>query len=200
MFDAFTSQDVRHFLLAFALAIFGLIFTTVMAKRARKNMGPQHVGFAEKHEFDGRVSWHCVWMEMAKLLAKGRSCDPRLKVGCVIVSADNTRVFGLGYNGSWAGGPNEPESLQPGKSGFVHAEVNALIKCDFHTPAEKIMYVTHSPCIDCARYIINARISAVYYDQEYRDLSGVELLKNAGIYTAKMSSIVKYDEPQTEIS
>jgi dCMP deaminase len=127
-----------------------------------------------------RKSWDQVWMSMAKAVSE-RSYDPRLKVGAIIVSDDNTQLLSLGYNGNYSGGPNEPESVEPGQSGFLHAEINALIKCDFNFYKKKVLYVTHSPCRQCAKAIINGRISKVIYDIQYRDTSGLDILKSSGI-------------------
>jgi len=129
-----------------------------------------------------RPDWDVVWLNIAKIISH-RSPDENLKVGCVIVTSDNAVVLANGYNGSYAGGPNVRESPEPGKSGFIHAEVNALIKCAYHTRKRKIMYLTHSPCYECAKLIINAKISKVVYLQHYRDIRGVELLNNVGIET-----------------
>lgn len=127
-----------------------------------------------------RKSWDQVWMSMAKAVSE-RSYDPRLKVGAIIVSDDNTQLLSLGYNGNYSGGPNEPESTEPGQSGFLHAEINALIKCDFNFYKKKVLYVTHSPCRQCSKAIINGRISKVIYDIQYRDTSGLDILKSSGI-------------------
>jgi len=123
-----------------------------------------------------RISWDQLWIEMAELVSK-RSVDPKLKVGCVIVSKDNTRVLALGYNGDHKGGPNERESMQSGQSGFIHAEINALIKTDFASHQDKVMYLTHSPCYMCSKAIINAGIKEVYYKELY-DEEAVKFLKN----------------------
>jgi len=117
-------------------------------------------------------------MRVAQMIAE-RSVDPRLKVGCVIVDPENRGVLGLGYNGDEIGGANVVASLEPGQSGFVHAEINALIKTRETKGA--IMYVTHSPCPVCARAIVNARIGRVIYGELYREPRGVEILKNAGV-------------------
>lgn len=133
-----------------------------------------------------RKSWPEVWLEMATSVSE-RSYDPRLKVGAIIVSEDNHQVLALGYNGNYTGGPNEPESLEPGQSGFLHAEINALVKCDYNFHKKKIMYITHSPCKQCAKAIINGGINGLVYDIPYRDVTGVNLLKSSGIsvYTLK---------------
>src|SRR5262249_22940224 len=92
-----------------------------------------------------RPTWPEVWMAVARTIST-RSIDPALKVGAIIVSIDNTRVLAVGYNGMWKGGPNVVESLERGKSGTIHAEVNALVKCDFNFAKAKHMYLTDSPC------------------------------------------------------
>lgn len=117
-------------------------------------------------------------MRVARTIAE-RSVDPRLKVGCIIVDPENRGVLGVGYNGDEAGGRNAVESLEPGQSGFVHAEINALIKTRETRGAS--MYVTHSPCPVCARAIVNARVARVIYGEAYRDARGVEILQGAGI-------------------
>jgi dCMP deaminase len=127
-----------------------------------------------------RPSWDEIWMEMAHSIAR-RSYDPKYKVGAIVVSADNTSVLALGYNGNFAGGPNRRDSNERGKSGLIHAEVNALLKMDYHNHKRKIMYVTHSPCIMCAKAIINAGIDEVVYARKYDYESSFELLASAGI-------------------
>lgn len=119
-------------------------------------------------------------MNLATKLA-GRSKCSRLKVGCVVVSEDNQQVLALGYNGGPKGLYNECLSLEPGKCGHLHAEINALIKLNSRDPARKIMYVTAMPCHSCAVAIINAGLSEVVFGTTYRDDSGVALLEQAGI-------------------
>ncbi len=132
-----------------------------------------------------RPTWGYIWMQFARTIAE-RSVDPKCQVGCAVVSDDNTQVFAVGYNGDHAGGPNKRDSLEVGRAGFIHAEINALIKCDYNSTKTKIMYVTLSPCRMCAKAIINAGISEVVYDREYApDLSGLTLLENAGIRVRK---------------
>ncbi len=127
-----------------------------------------------------RPTWDQIWMLLAESVAD-KSHDPRTKVGSVIVTEDNTCVLGLGYNGAEKGGKNKPDSLEPGKSGFVHAEANALLKFNFGDYRDKKMYVTCSPCVVCARMIVNADIRTVIYRHEYRDKAGLEILENSGI-------------------
>ena len=128
-----------------------------------------------------RPSWDKIWSDFAKNIAQ-RSIDPKHKVGAVIVTTDNTQVLALGYNGDHKGGPNTRESIQTGQSGFIHAEINALIKCDYNNPKKKIMYVTLSPCAVCAKAIINAGIDEIVYCDEYlHGKNALNVLIDAGI-------------------
>lgn len=127
-----------------------------------------------------RPSWDEVWMRMAEVLAE-RSIDPRTKVGVLIVSGDNTRVLANGYNGLERGGSNVVESLEPGKSGCLHGEENALIKMDYSFSGRKVLYTTVACCDMCAKRVINGNVDEVVYRDAYRDMSGIERLKAAGI-------------------
>jgi len=136
-----------------------------------------------------RPSWPETWMKIAWNISE-RSYDSRLKVGAIVVSDDNTRLLSLGYNGNYRGGPNKPESDEPGLSGMIHAEVNALIKCDYNFNRKKIMYLTHSPCVSCSKLIVNADISTVIYDVDYRDLSGLQILRNSGVEVIRLNDLI----------
>jgi len=127
-----------------------------------------------------KPTWDQIWMLLAESIAD-KSHDPRTKVGSVIVTEDNTCVLGLGYNGAEKDGKNKPDSSEPGKSDFVHAEANALLKFNFGDYRNKKMYVTYAPCMVCARMIISADIKTVVYRYEYRDKVGLEILENSGI-------------------
>lgn len=131
-----------------------------------------------------RPSWDEIWMNIAKEVSR-RSPDHKFKVGTIIVTNDNTQVLSLGYNGDHAGGPNLRDSDEPGGSGFIHSEMNALIKLDFNNPKTKVMYVTLAPCRMCAKAIVNAGIKHVVYGENYRDMSGIDVLKEAGIEVRK---------------
>jgi len=133
-----------------------------------------------------RPEWNEIWKRFALDIAK-RSPDPKFQVGAVIVTEDNTQVLALGYNGDHKGGPNCRDSLETGKSGFIHAEINALIKCDFNNPKSKKMYLTHSPCPVCAKCIVNAGIKTVIYLKEYTDMSGIDILKESGVDVFSLS-------------
>ena len=134
----------------------------------------------EESSVPTRPEWDKIWTDFAKLIST-RSTDPTFQVGCCIVTQDNTQVLAIGYNGDHKGGPNERESMEPGHSGFIHAEINALIKMDYNNPKKKTIYLTLSPCKSCCKAIINGGIDRVVYTTEYRETSGIELLQKAGI-------------------
>ncbi len=117
----------------------------------------------------------------------------KLKVGCVIVR-DN-RILSIGYNGTPSGWSNECEteihhhelglSTLVTKTEVLHAEANALMKLCQSTESSKsaTIFVTHFPCIECAKLIYQAGISQVYYINEYNASkgSGEQFLEQAGI-------------------
>ena len=127
-------------------------------------------------------------MDFASNIAR-RSPDPNFKVGCCIVSQDNCQVLAIGYNGDHKGGSNERESLEPGASGFIHAEINALIKLDYNNPKKKTLYITLSPCKQCAKAIINGGIDRVVFGDAYRCTAGIDLLREHKIETIPYSSL-----------
>ena len=137
---------------------------------------------------ESRPSWDMIWMDFAHSIAR-RSIDERRKVGAVIVSADNARVLALGYNGDYRGGPNRTLSSEPGASGCIHAEINALIKLDTTTLHQKVMYVTTEPCYMCASAIINAGIDEVVYADEYREHDGIKILRERGVRVRRLAYI-----------
>ncbi|MHB8612137.1 MAG: deoxycytidylate deaminase, partial [Candidatus Dormibacteraceae bacterium] len=132
-----------------------------------------------------RIPLEEVYMRMAEELAKRSTCA-RLQVGSVITTSDLTQVLGIGYNGNARGLPNRCDSTQPGSCGCIHSEQNALIKAGAHLPG-KVMFVSASPCVMCAKMIINTNVSRVYYREAYRDPAGLDVLQQAGV------DVVHYD-------
>jgi dCMP deaminase len=126
-----------------------------------------------------RIPLEEVYMRMAEELAKRSTCA-RNQVGSVIATDDLTQVLGIGYNGNARGLPNACDSAEPGKCGCLHAEANSLIKAGASTPG-KVMFVTVSPCVMCAKMIVNCNVDRVYYRSAYRDSAGLEVLRRAGV-------------------
>ena len=134
-------------------------------------------------KMEKRKEWDDIWMTLAESLAQ-RSGDPKHKVGVCIVDGNNQAVLSIGYNGDHKGGSNKRLSLEHGKSGFIHAEANALIKLDFNDPRRQVMYTTLSPCYACAQMIINAGIDEVIFLEHYCK-EGTDLLEDCGITVIK---------------
>ena len=149
-------------------------------KKKHPNQWPLQKNQPNQPTEPGRPEWDTVWMDFAKNIAR-RSPDPTFKVGCCIVTNANCNVLSIGYNGDHKGGSNERESMEPGHSGFIHAEINALIKLDYNNPKPKTMFLTLSPCRQCAKAIINGGIQRVVYLVKYRDTTGIQLLYEKGV-------------------
>lgn len=89
-----------------------------------------------------------------------------------------------GYNGAPAGMPHCVHEDDSPCRISVHAEANALIFAREDTEGSTL-YVTHGPCLECSKLIINAGVDAVVYGEEYRSADGVKLLTQAGLYVAR---------------
>lgn len=137
----------------------------------------------DRHEYFDclvRPDFDEIFMNFCHALSKRSSCR-RLQVGCVIVSDDRQRVLSIGYNGNAAGLHNDCDTDKPGACGCVHSEMNAVAKLNYNDPSKKIAFVTDSPCVVCAKMMVNAGISSIIYDRKYRDSSGLDILSLAGL-------------------
>ncbi len=126
-----------------------------------------------------RIPLYEVYMRMAEELAKRSTCI-RLQVGTVVTDANLENVVAIGYNGNAKGLPNRCDSTVPGSCGCLHSEVNALVKAPGHL-RDKVVFVTDSPCVMCAKLMINSGVTHVFYRRPYRDPSGIEQLQAAGV-------------------
>jgi len=115
----------------------------------------------------------------------------RLHVGAIVVKDD--RIISIGYNGMPAGWDNDCEDQIYHEDGFhitlktkpevLHAETNAIAKLarSNESGLGSDMFVTHAPCLDCAKLIYQAGIKRVWFGAAYRDGAGVDFLKTSGI-------------------
>jgi len=129
----------------------------------------------------GRPPLYEVYMRMAEELAKRSTCQ-RLQVGTVITDAKLEHVVAIGYNGNVRGFPNRCDSTEAGKCGCIHSEMNALVKAPGDL-VNKVAFITASPCVMCAKLMVQANVSHVYFRDEYRDPSGLGVLEQAGVVT-----------------
>ena len=126
------------------------------------------------------------WADRTAQLSHAR----RLQVGAVIVKDDS--VISYGYNGMPANWDNNCENVvgynlgQPilkTKPEVLHAESNAVAKLarSSQSGTNASLFVTHAPCLDCAKLVYQSGISHVYYRNSYRDVAGVEFLEKSGV-------------------
>ena len=123
---------------------------------------------------------------MARIWAENSYCERR-KVGALIVKEN--MIISDGFNGTPAGFENVCEDEDGLTKPYVlHAEANAITKIarSNNNSNGATMYVTTSPCIECAKLIIQAGIVRVVYSQKYRLTDGIDLLNRAGIETIYM--------------
>ena len=129
----------------------------------------------KQHDLDLR------YMRMANIWAENSYCQRR-KVGALIVK--DKMIISDGYNGTPAGFENICENDEGFTKPYVlHAEANAITKIarSNNNSAGATMYVTASPCIECAKLIIQAGIKRVVYGEKYRLTDGIDLLERAGV-------------------
>ena len=121
------------------------------------------------------------YLEMARIWAKNSYCTRR-QVGALVVK--NNMIISDGYNGTPSGFENVCEDDNGVTKPYVlHAEANAITKLarSNNTSEGATIYITASPCIECAKLIIQAGIKRVVYGEKYRLMDGIELLERAGI-------------------
>ena len=137
-------------------------------------------GEVDSHVVD-RIPLYEVYMRMAEELAKRSTCS-RLQVGTVITDGALDHVVSLGYNGNARGFPNRCDTQTPGACGCIHSEQNAVVKADGHL-RKKVAFVTASPCVMCAKLLIQANVTNVFYREPYRKPDGLETLEEGGVKT-----------------
>jgi dCMP deaminase len=134
------------------------------------------------------------YMKTAKLFAE-HSSAVRKKVGAVVVK--NDRIISIGYNGMPSGWDNNcedvvhriaQESILKTKPEVLHAESNAIAKLAKSTESGDgaSMFITCSPCIDCAKMIYQSGIKEVFYGEEYRNNDGIDFLNKCGLSVRKL--------------
>lgn len=148
-------------------------------------------------------------MEVAATYARLSSAR-RLKVGAIVVKDD--RIISIGYNGTppgwdnncedilhtspWinelAGGENLTYTFKT-KPEVIHAEANAIAKLarSSESGLDATMFITHAPCMECAKLIFSAGIKQVFYKEEYRDTTGITFLNKCGVDIRKYNNNAK---------
>ena len=137
------------------------------------------------------------YMATAKIFAE-LSHARRLHVGAILVKDD--RIISIGYNGMPAGWDNNCENELKWPNGDIrfletkpevlHAETNAIAKLAKSNESGDgaAMFITHSPCLDCAKLIFQSGIKSVYYGEQYRNTDGLDFLTKSGVDITKIDN------------
>jgi dCMP deaminase len=135
------------------------------------------------------------YMDVAESFAK-LSSAVRLQVGAIVVKDD--RIISIGYNGMPSGWDNECEDTfhhhelgtctTVTKAEVLHAETNAIAKLakSSESGLGATMFVTHAPCIDCAKLVYQSGIDTVYYKNDYRSTQGLDFLTKSNVNLVKV--------------
>ena len=145
---------------------------------------------AELVETVERPSWDQYFMATALLIATRSSCG-RLHVGCVLVSGGEHRhrLVAAGYNGFLPGCAHRSRVRNGHEQGTVHAEQNAIADAARRgvSVAGSTAYISHFPCINCAKVLAAAGVKAVKYHDDYdNDPLVIDLFAEAGVAIAKL--------------
>ncbi len=143
-------------------------------------------------DYGERPSWDEYFMATAFLIASRSACG-RLHVGAVLVSAGEhpNRIIAAGYNGFLPGSPHLSRIREGHEQGTVHAEQNAIADAARRGISVQgaVAYITHFPCIQCAKILAASGIRAIKYYHDYRnDPLVVEILEESGILLSSLST------------
>ena len=129
-------------------------------------------------------------MDVAKRFAQ-LSYAQRLKVGAIIVKDD--RIVAYGYNGMPSGWDNNCEEENKTRPEVLHAESNAIAKLARSNDSglDADIFITHSPCIECAKLIYQSGIKRVYFGEQYRSTDGLDFLTASKINIIQVDTITE---------
>jgi len=152
--------------------------------------GPVDLIAEAARRFPHRPSWDEYFMATATLMASRSNCE-RLHVGCVIVTGGRrkNRLVAAGYNGFLPGSPHVSRQREGHEQATVHAEQNAVADAARRGSSVEgcAAYVTHYPCINCAKILAAAGIAEIKFREDYQnDPLVAPLLAEAGVAIAKL--------------
>ncbi len=141
-------------------------------------------------KFPHRPSWDEYFMATAKLIASRSNCE-RLNVGCVIVTvgAHKNRIVAAGYNGFLPGAPHRSRMREGHEQATVHAEQNAIADAARRGSSVEgcVAYVTHFPCLNCAKIMAASGLAEIRYHEDYHnDPLVATLLAGSGVRIRKL--------------
>lgn len=140
--------------------------------------------------FARRPTWDQYFMATAVLIASRSNCE-RLHVGCVVVTSGErkNRIVAAGYNGFLPGAPHTSRLRDGHEQATVHAEQNAISDAARRGSSVEgcVAYITHYPCINCAKILAAAGIAKVIYHEDYHnDPLVAQILADAGVAVARL--------------
>ncbi len=136
---------------------------------------------------NNRPSWNEYFKNIVLTTSTRSSCN-RLHVGCILVKEN--RIISQGYNGFLSGHPHKSIIINNHEIATIHAEQNAIIDCAKRgvNCNNSIAYITHFPCINCLKMLVQAGIEKIYYIYDYKN--DYENIKKLNICVP----IIKLDE------
>ena len=137
---------------------------------------------------DKQTRYDKAYLRLALSWAQLSHCR-RTKVGAIIVK--DSIIISDGYNGTPAGFDNSCENEEGNTHWYVlHAEANAILKVarSSNNCKDATLYLTHSPCKDCSKLVLQSGITRLVYQEAYKDTSGIDFLKNAGLEVVKLEN------------
>jgi dCMP deaminase len=137
---------------------------------------------------DKQTRYDKAYLRLALSWAQLSHCS-RKKVGAIIVK--DSIIISDGYNGTPAGFDNSCENEEGNTHWYVlHAEANAILKVarSSNNCKDATLYLTHSPCKDCSKLVLQSGITRLVYQEAYKDTSGIDFLKNAGLEVVKLEN------------
>jgi dCMP deaminase len=142
-----------------------------------------------KEKDEKQARYDRAYLRLAASWAKLSHCQ-RKQVGAIIVK--DAIIISDGYNGTPAGFDNCCENEIGETHWYVlHAEANAILKVAKSTNNSKdaTLYLTHSPCKDCSKLVLQSGIKRLVYQEAYKDTSGIDFLKSAGLEVEQIQNI-----------
>jgi dCMP deaminase len=137
---------------------------------------------------DKQTRYDKAYLRLALSWAQLSHCS-RKKVGAIIVK--DSIIISDGYNGTPAGFDNSCENEEGNTHWYVlHAEANAILKVarSSNNCKDATLYLTHSPCKDCSKLVLQSGITRLVYQEAYKDTSGIDFIKNAGLEVVKLEN------------
>ena len=170
------------------------LLETMNSEESVSSTSSLHSGLLEQVEMlvanrTERPSWDEYFMSAALMMSLRSACE-RLHVGCVLVSGGDqrNRIIAAGYNGFLPGAPHASHMRDGHEQATIHAEQNAI--ADAAKRGISILgstaFISHYPCLNCAKILVSSGIHAVKYHWDYRnDPLTAELLQESGVYLGK---------------